>query len=926
MADANWLRKTPTAPVATSDDDPFAELTRIMGFDPRVPFRNSQQASAQPEPSLQAVPQQVAAPNVDLSDDDLDLSIDLERELMGAMEPELAEAGAPVGPAPFRQDAGYGTAATEQAGDEALPLDQQAYGDWPSDYSDTDEAAFSEYVAAEPGYEGEALAPAETALEEDYDAPQSAYAEDAPQHVQQAAPAYSDFDDAGHAADLAAHLDEELGSSFESEMQSADDGWSDDHDRAYEPQYAEEAAEPEAVNTEADPFAHGFDAAMAEVDMDFSAAPMEARAHDESEHTPHADAPAGLSDDLSTALADELDFDVPGEAHIEATADEDDTTEPVPAYPGLAAREAFDAERAEELQGDDDGFDLSDNPPVYAAASEEEAPTEDAAAQSEIDDAIAELAAMVRGYDRPASAPGTRQEASGFEPFVPAAAAEDVPEIETVDVPEDAIALADDLEIPEIEYSEDAVPAFDDLDAELAAAFGEPAIEPAPPAASEIRVSEDDFDLEAGYDVSASRNAAFQAAPYAVSAGVGAAAAYAAQGRAQGDVHITRRQPAAQQDQDYDFQVDPDLENELALDDEMYAPQKPSPRRGLIVASVVGGIAILGAVGAYALSGGEGSVSGGPALVRADTDPVKVRPENPGGITVPNQDSRVFDRAAGQTAEKPEQQTLISTEEEPVDVAARFPDAVPQPIDESADIDELAADTPPKSEDRVEQTAAADETQPAAGETVAVAPRKVRTMVVKSDGTLVPREEVVGEPETVGSTSATDSLTDPAISTPQPDAAATEGATQPAETAAVQAETSQPATPAGQPRTATRSTMPETVPVAPSRPAEQPVDIVGEVKPEQVAAVAPAAAAPAAGSWSMQIASQPSEAAAQSSYRDLAKRYSSVLGGRQASIVKAEIAGKGTFWRVRVPAESRSEAIRLCESYKAAGGNCFVSK
>ena len=116
------------------------------------------------------------------------------------------------------------------------------------------------------------------------------------------------------------------------------------------------------------------------------------------------------------------------------------------------------------------------------------------------------------------------------------------------------------------------------------------------------------------------------------------------------------------------------------------------------------------------------------------------------------------------------------------------------------------------------------------------------------------------------------------------------------------------------------------MPAAPSRPAEQPVDIVGEVKPEQVAAVAPAAAAPAAGSWSMQIASQPSEAAAQSSYRDLAKRYSSVLGGRQASIVKAEIAGKGTFWRVRVPAESRSEAIRLCESYKAAGGNCFVSK
>ena len=76
----------------------------------------------------------------------------------------------------------------------------------------------------------------------------------------------------------------------------------------------------------------------------------------------------------------------------------------------------------------------------------------------------------------------------------------------------------------------------------------------------------------------------------------------------------------------------------------------------------------------------------------------------------------------------------------------------------------------------------------------------------------------------------------------------------------------------------------------------------------------------------MQIASQPSEAAAQSTYQDLARRYGSVIGDSGVNIVKAEIAGKGTFWRVRVPAGSRNDAIILCESYKAAGGNCFVSK
>jgi hypothetical protein len=76
----------------------------------------------------------------------------------------------------------------------------------------------------------------------------------------------------------------------------------------------------------------------------------------------------------------------------------------------------------------------------------------------------------------------------------------------------------------------------------------------------------------------------------------------------------------------------------------------------------------------------------------------------------------------------------------------------------------------------------------------------------------------------------------------------------------------------------------------------------------------------------MQIASQPTADSAQSTYQDLARRYAGVLDGHGVNIVKADIAGKGTFYRVRVPTGSRNDAIKLCESYKAAGGNCFVSK
>jgi len=76
----------------------------------------------------------------------------------------------------------------------------------------------------------------------------------------------------------------------------------------------------------------------------------------------------------------------------------------------------------------------------------------------------------------------------------------------------------------------------------------------------------------------------------------------------------------------------------------------------------------------------------------------------------------------------------------------------------------------------------------------------------------------------------------------------------------------------------------------------------------------------------MQIASQPSAEGAQATYQDLARRYGDILSGRGVNIVRADIEGKGTYYRVRIPSSTRADAIALCERYKAAGGSCFVSK
>ncbi|RVA17278.1 SPOR domain-containing protein, partial [Mesorhizobium sp. M7D.F.Ca.US.004.03.1.1] len=80
MADRTQLRVADNNDIA--DDDPFAELTRIMGFDPRQPVKP--QSPAQPK-----------APAVDHMAEEGDFDIDLEKEMMGEFGADDSDA-APV--------------------------------------------------------------------------------------------------------------------------------------------------------------------------------------------------------------------------------------------------------------------------------------------------------------------------------------------------------------------------------------------------------------------------------------------------------------------------------------------------------------------------------------------------------------------------------------------------------------------------------------------------------------------------------------------------------------------------------------------------------------------------------------------------------------------------------------------------------------
>jgi hypothetical protein len=380
-----------------------------------------------------------------------------------------------------------------------------------------------------------------------------------------------------------------------------------------------------------------------------------------------------------------------------------------------------------------------------------------------------------------------------------------------------------------------------------------------------------------------------------------------------------------------------------------------------------------GAYGVYSVvtDGGIGIAGGEPPVIMADKEPVKVVPENPGGKTVPNQDKAVYDRVAGAT-EAPKQKALVSSDEEPVDVVQRTLTPETLPEDNESIINDPAMSTPVEdtqdprllpSETAADSTAATDDAD-SGDAPLAVAPRKVRTMIVKPDGTLVARDEsaepveqaVAQAPAPTGAgagsaasfpASAEAASADISATPVQTTAVAPQSpAQQPSQSGLQQAAAAdassfedQPVPPAAQ--TSPSAEKPaDTAPIPSARPTEQkPAEVASaepvaaqpqQAKPAEVAAVEPAATQPQqaapSGGYGMQIASLPSEAEANKTFASLSKKFASVLAGRSFEVRKAEIAGKGTFYRLRIPAGSKDEAAALCGQYRAAGGSCLISK
>jgi cell division protein FtsN len=83
---------------------------------------------------------------------------------------------------------------------------------------------------------------------------------------------------------------------------------------------------------------------------------------------------------------------------------------------------------------------------------------------------------------------------------------------------------------------------------------------------------------------------------------------------------------------------------------------------------------------------------------------------------------------------------------------------------------------------------------------------------------------------------------------------------------------------------------------------------------------------PAEGHY-VQLSSQRDEAQAAASLAAMQSRYSSILGGINPDIQRADLGAKGIYYRARVgPFPTRPEAIEVCEKLKAAGSTCIVTR
>ncbi|MGE0612435.1 MAG: SPOR domain-containing protein, partial [Hyphomicrobiales bacterium] len=348
-----------------------------------------------------------------------------------------------------------------------------------------------------------------------------------------------------------------------------------------------------------------------------------------------------------------------------------------------------------------------------------------------------------------------------------------------------------------------------------------------------------------------------------------------------------------------------DREGDAAfLDQEFDAAAVPPVKEGrgrkyMMMGSALVGALALGGAFAFAYKTGGSSGDSQPPLIQADARPAKVAPAEPGGKEFPHKNKLIYERLNG-AGEPADNERLVPRQEQ---VAETPPALRPGEGQRQAALMPGASSAPAPQQPAAAVPAEAPE-----------APRKVRTLLVRPDGTLV--QPTAEQPA-------------PAQPAPAPVASA-----EPAPAAAPLP--LPPATPAPAAAEPVRPTMlgapaATAEPAAAPAPAAQVPPPLSKPSPPPVAvASAPPAPTPQAsagsGTYVVQVAARKSQADALAAFADLQQKYPDLLSGYRPMIQRADLGDRGVWYRLRVgPMNEKTAAADLCTKLKGAGiGSCLV--
>ena len=339
-----------------------------------------------------------------------------------------------------------------------------------------------------------------------------------------------------------------------------------------------------------------------------------------------------------------------------------------------------------------------------------------------------------------------------------------------------------------------------------------------------------------------------------------------------------------------------DADGDDDLEFEPIILSQPRRRTGLWLA-LFGLVALGGAAGGgwYFLDEFLGeSVDTSVPLIRADIAPIKVRPESPGGMQVPDQDKLVYDRMQGE-GEAPQVEQLLPPPETPLPLPAPPP---PPQVD-------VAPEVAPATEAEVAEAAIAEATQPPPPSAPPAQPAPPGPI------SLVPEQPAPPSP-------------------PKPAEAVEKLLPEPVKPNPVKTATAAPPKPVEPPPKPVEAPPPpkpvETKPAPrPAKPPAKPETTVAG-KPPKPAPSPPKKAVKPTRAYQIQIAAVRSPSRAEGEWKRIQRKHRDLLGKLKLSIIKADLGPKkGIYYRLRAgPVADETAARSLCATLKKRKVGCLI--